>query len=431
MAKKESCLLIMVKMVLMLTILLAAIIAGGLYLKDVANEYFNRGESIEVPDFRGKHLVDVIKEKPADLNIEKSDEKFDPRYPKDHVIAQYPEAGSRVKRNKKIMLTISKGNKQVTVPDMIEKNPRESVLALLNAQLKEGNRAYIFSAKTPRERIITQSPLPFASHEINGGVDMLISLGPGSVHAPLPNLIGKSLSDAKTTITALGLKEGKIVYKKDSAHPKDKLLSSRPAPYEMVGEGTSIDMLVSSGNDPGSTNTDDLKRFEIKLDAPPPQNGEAPAVNVPAPPRIIVGDEDNSTTGKEKKPPKTTATLPAQAQPDISAAKPDVDTDTDTDQPGQTPEETPAADTTKPAGPKPGNDTTVATKGETTTVSFTMPDGFMPKEVKFIMLSSQGRQEVYSGTHKPLDLIRVKVPKLPDAKIQIYINDISIEERNL
>ncbi|HNV72524.1 MAG TPA: hypothetical protein PKO06_22635, partial [Candidatus Ozemobacteraceae bacterium] len=79
--------------------------------------------------------------------------------------------------------------------------------------------------------------------------------------------------------------------------------------------------------------------------------------------------------------------------------------------------ETPA-DVTKPTGPQ-------------ALVTFVMPDGFMQKEVKFILLSPDGRQEVYSGVHKPLDLVKVKVPKSGQGKIQIYINNIFIEERSL
>jgi hypothetical protein len=60
-----------------------------------------------------------------------------------------------------------------------------------------------------------------------------------------------------------------------------------------------------------------------------------------------------------------------------------------------------------------------------------MPDGFMPKEVKFIHITNEGRQQIYSGTHKPLDLIKVKVPDLPNTKVQIYINDVPIEERKI
>jgi hypothetical protein len=55
----------------------------------------------------------------------------------------------------------------------------------------------------------------------------------------------------------------------------------------------------------------------------------------------------------------------------------------------------------------------------------------MPKEVKFIHISNQGRKQIYSGTHKPLDLVKVNVPNVPNSKVQIYINDVPIEERKI
>lgn len=408
MAKKESCLLILVKMFLMLTLLIAAAVASIFYLRDFLNEYFNRGETIEVPDFRGKHLVDVIKEKPADLNIEKTDEKFDPRYPKDHVIAQFPEAGTRVKRNKKIMLTISKGSRQVSVPDMIEKSSRESTLSLLNAQLREGNRTYIFSNKVLRDRIITQSPLPFTSHEVNGGVDLLISLGPGPVRAPLPNLLNKPITEAKSSLAAYGLKDGRVLSKKDPGRPKDRIIMTRPAPFEMVSEGQSVDILISSGNEPGNAKGDDLKQFEmpdITPSAPPPPppptanaSGSKPG-SPPEPPKIMIDGNIASDSSTEENDDDDLANQPAD------------DDDTSGNEPP-----------TKPPAEAGGGEQTVA---------FTMPDGFMPKEVKFIMITTEGRQEIYSGTHKPLDLIRVKVPKKSGATVQIYINNMPIEERTL
>lgn len=408
MAKKESCLLILVKMFLMLTLLVAAAVASVFYLRDFLNEYFNRGESIEVPDFRGKHLVDVIKEKPADLNIEKTDEKFDPRYPKDHVIAQFPEAGTRVKRNKKIMLTISKGSRQVSVPDMIEKSSRESTLSLLNAQLREGNRTYVFSNKVLRDRIITQSPLPFTSHEVNGGVDLMISLGAGPVRAPLPNLINKPISEAKSSLAAYGLKDGKIVSKKDPGRPKDRIIMTRPAPFEMVSEGQAIEILISSGNEPGTAKADELKQFEIPNITPEP----------PPPPPPLSATASGSRPASPPEPPKIVidgAVAPEPSEDDEDDALANHPADDDDEPAGN------EAPTAKPPAQAEGEQT----------VAFTMPDGFMPKEVKFIMITTDGRQEIYSGTHKPLDLIRVKVPKKQGATVQIYINNMPIEERTL
>lgn len=388
MAKKESCLLILVKMMILVSILIAALVATFFYLREQLNEYFNRGDTIEVPDFRGKHLLQVYKDKPNDLIIDKPEEKFDIRYPKDFVIAQYPDPGTKVKPNKKVRLTISLGSKQVNVPDLCQRNLRESSLALLNAQLIEGNRAYIHTPKIERDRVITQAPLPAMPQGIQGRVDMLISLGPVQTKVPLPNLSGKTLNDAQSSITAWGLKPGRVISRRDPTRPTQMVISTVPAPFEPVGEGTNVDLLVSAGNEAGTAKAGELERFEFTVGASPDPAPEKPKV-------------------KENKPPAETA----PAAPQIFIA----------DEPAPSKPGEPASD--RPPDPPP------APRGESSQVSFVMPDGFMPKEVKFFQVSGQGRTQVYTGTHKPLDLIKVAVPKIPSSKVQIYINDVPIEER--
>lgn len=404
MAKKKSCLLILVKMVLLMSLLVAFVIAGIFYAKDRLNEFFNRGDTVEVPDFRGKHLLAVFKEKPADLIIEKRDEKFDPRYPKDFVIAQYPDPGTRVKPNKKILLTISMGSRMVAVPDLTDKSPREAELALLNAQLKEGSRSFVASSRIRRDRVITQSPLPSNECETQGGVSLLISLGTGQIRAPLPNLIGKTLADAKTGLQSWGLREGKIVFRRDPNKPKLQIIATKPAPYEGVPEGMAVDMLVSNGADPETSSPEEFKRFELSDVVPslaPSANQPSTAKpagkpaaaaakltkapDTPPPPRILMADEPEPEVPPEAMPP-----APQEQADDQKSAKPSVDN---------------------------------------STIMFVMPDGFMPKEVKFFQVSPQGRRQVYAGTHKPLDQIKVEVPRIPDSKVQIYINDVPIEDR--
>lgn len=403
MAKKKSCLLILVKMVLLLSLLVAFLIAGFFYAKDRLNEFFNRGENVEVPDFRGKHLLVVFKEKPADLIIEKRDEKFDPRYPKDFVIAQYPDPGTRVKPNKKILLTISMGSKMVAVPDLVDKSPREAELALLNAQLKEKSRSFVASSRIRRDRVITQAPLPSNECETQGGVDMLISLGAGQVRAPLPNLVGKPLADAKTSLQGWGLREGKIVFRRDPNKPKLQVIATKPVPYEGVTEGMTVDMLVSNGADPETSSPEEFKRFELTDVVP----SLAPASQSPS------AKSSGKTAATSAKPPKAPDAPPP---PRIIMS--------DEPEPEVPPEALPPVPADRPEGEK-----AAKSSADNATVVFVMPDGFMPKEVKFFQVSPQGRRQVYAGTHKPLDQIRVEVPRIPDSKVQIYINDVPIEDR--
>lgn len=389
MAKKtsESCISILFKMTILMSILVAIVVAGIYFGYQKLNDFFNRGGTVMVPDFRGKHIVEVVKTKPDGIDIVRRDEKFDDRQPKDHVIAQFPEPGTVVKPGKKVLLSISLGLQKVNVPDMSGMSMREVDMALMNAQLAAGDRAYIFSDKIAPDRVVGQSPLPSEEYGVNKDVDLLISLGKRPESYPLPSLVGLSLDEAKNRLQAFGFNSGRIFSKKDANRPKFQIISTSPAPYTTVRKGEVISLLVSSGDDAGSATAADLKRFEITSGAdevvsqPVKTVPDKPVVNqtaVNSPPRVVVSPDNIAV-------PVLTPVTPVQ------------------------PVNTPAQKE----------------------MSFVMPDGFMPKEVKFIHITPDGRQQIYSAAHKPLDLVKVRVPLVPNSKVQIYINDVPIEERKV
>lgn len=384
MAKKkgESCLSILFKITLLLTLLLTIIIGGVFFAYQKLNEFFNRGATVVVPDFRGKHIVEVFKTKPDGLIIVRRDEKFDDTCPKDHVIAQYPEPGTVVRENKKVQLSISLGTQKVQVPDVANNSLREVELALLNSQLKVGNKSYIHSDKIVHDKVVAQSPLAATEYGVGKKVDLLVSLGKKSISLPLPDLTGTTLDEAREKIRAWGFNSGRIYSRKDPSKPKFQVISSSPSPYSEVRKGDVVSLLISSGNDKGTATWKDLRKFEIysgatasKVEASE-DSSDSPAVV--SPPRILIAEDGNVNAPVE----------PVE---------------------------------------KPENNVLSNEKE----ISFVMPDGFMPKEVKFIYISSQGRKQVYAGTHKPLDLVKVKVPAISGGKVQIYINDVPIEERSV
>lgn len=403
--KSDSCLTILVKMTILLTIL-AAVLVGGVYFSyNKLNEFFNRGGTVVVPDFRGKHIVEVMKIKPADLEIVRRDEKFDDRNMKDHVIAQFPEPGTVVKPGKQVLLSISLGLQKVNVPDLAKSSMREVDVALMNSQLAVGDRAYIFSDKIAPDRIVGQSPLPSEEYGVNKEVDLLISLGRKPESLSLPNLTGVPLDDAKNRLKVWGFNFGRIFSKPDSVRAKFQVISTSPAPYSQLRKGDVVSLLVSSGSDEGTATPADLKKFEVF-------SGEAiKAVEQPVKPvtpitpqltpatPVIQATSVIQETSETPEPPKIILSEDDVAVPD---------------------EETPQS--VQPV---------VATSVQTKEMSFVMPDGFMPKEVKFIHITPDGRQQVYAGAHKPLDLVKVKVPLVPNSKVQIYINDVPIEERKV
>jgi len=394
MAKKtsESCISILFKMTILMTILVTIVVSGIYFGYQKLNDFFNRGGTVMVPDFRGKHIVEVVKTKPDGIDIVRRDEKFDDRQPKDHIIAQFPEPGTVVKPGKKVLLSISLGLQKVNVPDMVGMSMREVDMALMNAQLSVGDRAYIFSDKIAPDRVVGQSPLPAEEYGVNKDVDLLISLGKRPESFPLPSLLGLSLDEAKNRLQAFGFNSGRIFSKRDAGRPKFQIISTSPAPYTTVRKGEVVSFLVSSGDDPGSASAADLMRFEIT---------SAAAEVTTQPPRTVVDRPVAS---------QSVASQPAANSPPRVIVSPD-----NIAVPVLTP-------VTPPQQPQ------ASSQRE---MSFVMPDGFMPKEVKFIHIRPDGRQQIYSAAHKPLDLVKVKVPLVPNSRIQIYINDVPIEERTV
>lgn len=401
--KSDSCLSILIKMTILLSILAAVLIGGVYFAYNKLNEFFNRGGTVIVPDFRGKHIVEVMKSKPATLEVVRRDEKFDDRHMKDHVIAQFPEPGTVVKPGKQVLLSISLGLQKVNVPDLAGNSMREVDVALMNSQLAIGDRAYVFSDKIGPDRIVGQSPLPSEEYGVNKDVDLLISLGRKPEVLPLPNLTGVSLDDAKNRLKVWGFNFGRIFSKPDANRAKFQIISTSPAPYSQLRRGEVVSLLVSSGADAGTATPEDLKKFEIFSGSVAVKPVALPVT--PAPPAVQTSSQ----------PPQVTVTPAAQPAPPQVIMEDDMADDMAEVE--AVPAQQPAPVITAPVVEK--------------EMSFVMPDGFMPKEVKFIHISSDGRQQVYAGTHKPLDLIKVKVPVVPNSKVQIYINDVPIEERKV
>lgn len=400
----DSCLGVMLKMAILLVISTILVIGGGIFVYNKLNEYFNRGGNIIVPDFRGKHTSEIMIIKPSGLEVVTREQKYDDRQPKGHVIAQYPEPGTLVKKGKKVLLTISMGLQKVSVPDLIGKSMREVNVALTNAQLTLGNSAYVFSNQVPPDRIVGQSPLSSEEYGVNKNVDLLISLGKKSEILPLPNLIGINLDVAKERIKSWGFNVGRIYSKPDKNKAKYQVINTSPSPYSHLRKGEVVSIMVSSGSDAGTASPEDIKKFEfsstpIKIAEKVPNENKT-TNDVTSNPIIPITKEENSLKSEIKETPKIET-----KQQDLTVevtAKPIV-------------EQTIPITVSKP----------------TKEVIYVMPDGFMPKEVKFIHIKPDGREQIYSNTHKPLDSIKVKVPIVPNSKLQIYINDVPVEERKI
>jgi len=106
----------------------------------------NHGEFVTVPDLKGKSLNTVeIELKDNILAMEIQDSaNFNPDYPKFSVIEQYPEAGTQVKENRKIYLTLNpSGYRKVEIPRVVRRTFRQAKPTLETLGFEIGKITYV------------------------------------------------------------------------------------------------------------------------------------------------------------------------------------------------------------------------------------------------------------------------------------------------
>lgn len=106
----------------------------------------NHGEFIKVPDLTGQSLSTVQTELDrADLTMEIQDSaNFNPDYPKFSVIEQYPLAGTQVKENRKIYLTLNpSGYRKMEIPNVVRRTFRQAKPTLETLGFQIGTLTYV------------------------------------------------------------------------------------------------------------------------------------------------------------------------------------------------------------------------------------------------------------------------------------------------
>lgn len=107
--------------------------------------YTHHGETIEVPDFKGKTIAglnDFVKDK--GLRYQIIDSLYDPREQPGIVIKQDPEAKSQVKHNRTIYLYVtSMLPPQIAMPKLVDRSLRQAVFMIESYGLKVGKQTQV------------------------------------------------------------------------------------------------------------------------------------------------------------------------------------------------------------------------------------------------------------------------------------------------
>ncbi|HEY4654511.1 MAG TPA: PASTA domain-containing protein [Cyclobacteriaceae bacterium] len=225
-------------------VLVLAIVYFYVYLPAITNH----NESITVPNIEGMSY-DRLEEFLGDRNLrwEVSDSSYSEKYPPLTVLKQFPHAGSKVKENRKIFISINRINPPtVPMPNLVDRSVTNAEAVLRSNELKRGK---IELVSGPFLNVV--QGMKFDGRKIEDGeripkgsvVDLVVMDG-GTNDIQAPNLIGYTLEDAKIPIFGSNLNLGSIHLVGDTTNADPVVLKQKPLAYETIRVGDIMELWI-------------------------------------------------------------------------------------------------------------------------------------------------------------------------------------------
>lgn len=247
---------------LYISLVIASLISAAIiYIADayIFPTYTNYNEGITTPDVTRMH-IDTAAELLTDrgLRFEVIDRRANAAYPVNYIIDQNPRAGQLVKPNRKIYLKVNIENRPtVKVPDLTNLSLRNARIQLVNYGLQVGSISY--KSSRYKNTVLAQSIEVGKEIEKGSTINLVISDGLGVKMITVPDLVGKSLTEAQRLIITSGLRIGTYEYVADRSVPINTVIGISPSDKPTLLEGTEIDLIIAE--DPNFNEIDE--KFSI------------------------------------------------------------------------------------------------------------------------------------------------------------------------
>jgi beta-lactam-binding protein with PASTA domain len=161
------------------------------------------------------------------------------------VISQDPASGSSVAEGSPVNLVISSGPQMLAVPNVEGFTQDAATTTITGATLKVGTIAPRTSNTVATGKVISQDPASGSSLAQGSPVNLVISSGPQMV--PVPNVEGLTQAAATTAITGATLKVGTVTQQTSDTAATGCVISQDPASGSSAAQGSPVNLVISLG----------------------------------------------------------------------------------------------------------------------------------------------------------------------------------------
>jgi eukaryotic-like serine/threonine-protein kinase len=204
-------------------------------------------EEIEVPNVVGFNETAAV----AALEAEGLEAEVTRRFREDvdpgEVFRQDPEAGELVREGSTVTIFVSRGVRQVEVPNVIGMSRGDAEAALGDAGLEVGN-VTTQASDEPEGIVIDQSPSAGQDVDQGTAVNLVISSGPATV--AVPDVVCDNLNPARNEVEGAGLAFQVVGEEFSEQCPPNSVARQSPGPGTQVAPGTTVQVWESLGASP-------------------------------------------------------------------------------------------------------------------------------------------------------------------------------------
>jgi beta-lactam-binding protein with PASTA domain len=201
---------------------------------------------IVVPDVKGL-MLEAGREKFFNVGLltEIKSREYDSNLPQDAIINQSPEPGEKVKKSRRILVVVSKGEEFAVVPDVENMTERQARNECKKSGFTVGEVRKIWNDKHDKDLVINTYPANRTTISRDMKVDIILSKGPKPTSAEMPNIVGETVADARKKMEECGLKIGRTAYKNDHSLLPGTVISQSIPPGEIVPFEKAVAITVS------------------------------------------------------------------------------------------------------------------------------------------------------------------------------------------
>ncbi|RAJ05239.1 beta-lactam-binding protein with PASTA domain [Chitinophaga skermanii] len=216
------------------------------------------GESITVPDVRGKNIKEATEAlEKMGFEVEVRDSIFIDTIPPLTVWEQAPSRGEVVKVNRTIYLTINKVEPpMVAMPELEGLTFRSAEMTLHSRRLNVGDTIYKpdIATNSVLKQMLNGKPIKAGAMVPEGSaITLILSSGPGNYENPVPALIGLTFVEAKALLAGSNLNLGTVLFEGSVSDTANAfIIRQSPSTKNAIGDpnmiraGMSVDVWISS-----------------------------------------------------------------------------------------------------------------------------------------------------------------------------------------